>query len=486
MEAVRVVDPLTASNVQQYVDSFPSDNFGNILTGIQTSLGRQLSRDEKGFISTALRSRRMKEASIYRETDSIYLHSGDDSVTGSEDIQSFSNVLIVTAYSDDYTIGTLCEKVNRSYATLHGYEFHSEVLPLDEMSVAIAPKKHCAWYKIALLKKLFADVDQLRAKKIQYIMWVDADAIIVDHTIKLADIVSRCGSRDLIIAEDMNTGCQLNSGVFMLRTTRWSRDLLNDVWNCAKYNDRTFYEQSTMVRVLNTKKEDLDSVTPFHSYLPNAYTGVKLFPHTAVLPLAEFNSNRGILCNDVKAYESYVLSVQNGSAPVDATQSSTQYPVQTLALPDGHNISDDTDHTTLVNAAERVPRKGQGKLAVPSECYQTSGNFCTLCQRTVGSNHKRTEGSVINANPSLFVFHPAGMPDKLTLLYAALYKYKVPYNLAADILRAQSATTSSGDMQDSSVVAQRVIAPLRLVRGKLGQIPQADQHHLLCRLSKQV
>jgi len=376
--------------------------------------------------------------------------------------------------------------VNRSYATLHGYEFLSEVLPLDEMTVAISPKKHCAWYKIALLKKLFADVDLLRAKKIQYIMWVDADAIIVDHTIKLTDIVARCGGRDLIIAEDMNTGCQLNSGVFILRTTRWSRDLLNDVWDCAKYNDRTFYEQSTMVRVLNTKKEELDSVSPFHSYLPNAHTGVKLFPHTAVLPLAEFNSNRGILCNDVKAYESYVQSVQNGSVPEDIAKSCSLDQVKTQAPPGSHGTSDEIDRAAL-DGVERVPRKGQGKLTVPSECYQSSGNFCTLCQRTVGCNHKRTEGTVINANPSLFVYHPAGMPDKLTLLYAALYKYKVPYDLVGDILRAQSNAALSGDGGDEKdpVVAQPVIAPLRLVRGKLGQIPQADQHHLLSRLTKQ-
>jgi len=104
MEAVLVVDPLTASNVQQYVDAFPSDNFGNILTGIQTSLGRQLPRDEKGFISAALRSRRMKEASISREMDSIYMYNRDDSpLTDSDEVHSFSNVLVVTAYSDDYT-----------------------------------------------------------------------------------------------------------------------------------------------------------------------------------------------------------------------------------------------------------------------------------------------------------------------------------------------------------------------------------------------
>lgn len=460
-----IIDPLTASAVQRYVDSTSCDNFGALLTAIQVRLGRQIPREEKGFISSALRCRRMKDAEVSRRTDSLF--PAPLSVDNCE--QVIGNILMVTAYSDDYTIGSLCEKVNRNYAVQHGYEFISEVLPLSIISSAISPKKHCAWYKIALLRKLFADVANLQAKGILYVMWIDADAIVVDHSIKLTDIISRCGGRDLIIAEDMNTGCLINSGVFMLRTTHWSRDLLDDVWNCEKYDDVTFYEQSAMIRTLQVKKEDLDSVSPFHSFLPNAAQGIKLFPHTAVLPLADFNSNKGILCNDVKAYND-MMSAGDAISGSPAGELSERCTAE-----DGSGTP--------------ARRSGTKKLDVPNHCYRASGNFCTLCQRTVGNNLKRAAGQAVDHSPSLFVFHPAGMPDKLTLLCAALLKYNVPWDFLGHGTQANPdshAISSGGSAGQQSVGSVGgAIAPLRLVRGKLGQIPQADQHHLLSRMPKQ-
>jgi len=379
------------------------------------------------------------------------LSRGSDSLlTNTSRALSSCNVLMVTAYSDDYTIGSLCEKVNRCYAEKHSYEFLSEVLPLSAMSEAIAPKKHCTWYKIALLKKLFADVSYLESKQIQYIMWIDADAIVVDHSTRLTDIIDRCGGRDLIIAEDMNAGCLINAGVFMLRTTRWSRSFINDVWDCVKYDDVTYYEQSAIIRVLRSNKEDLDSVSPFHSYLPHAVQGIKLFPHTAVLPLAEFNSNKGVLCNDVRSFEEYMRG---------------------LTGEEQRNLSVCASQVAGDGLGSQMRRTTSKKLTVPNLCYQATGNFCTLCQRTVGTNRKCVAAAAADFNPSLFVFHPAGMPDKLNLLYTALHKYKVPYDLAGDISH-----------EARSERENCTPAPLRLVRGKMGQIPQADQSHLLSKM----
>ena len=427
----------------------------------------------------------MKAAELSRDADSLFpVAVGTTSV---------GNVLMITAYSDDYSIGTLCEKVNRTYAEKHGYEFISEVLPLDVISEIIAPKKHCTWYKIALLKKLFADVSYLESKRIRYILWIDADAIAVDHEVRFADIIERCNQRDLIIAEDMNAGCLINAGVFMLRTTGWSRDFINDVWDCVKYDDVTFYEQSAMIRVLRSKKEDLDSVSPFHSYLPNAVQGVKLFPHTAVLPLSDFNSNRGMLCNDIRDFEDFVRSVcedtatsapntvsdgESAGATATVTAADTTTDTTTESVKDIIAVNAHSSHTALTRSdasSGMNPRRGVSKkLSVPNLCYQASGSFCSLCQRTVGTNRKCVAAAAANYNPSLFVFHPAGMPDKLNLLLTALHKYKVPYDLAGAIRKSL--------LPRSSVVADGVSdtamtpAPLRLVRrNRLRTI----RHHLI-------
>ena len=109
------------------------------------------------------------------------------------------------------------------------------------------------------------------------------------------------------------------------------------------------------------------------------------------------------------------------------------------------------------------------------------------------------------------------MPDKLLLLHAAIYKYRIPYDLVSDILLNQSeydknsnSSSTTTILQEGNIeapgrvaagvhapggvaagvyvpggVAAGVCAPLRLIRGKLGQIPQADQPHLFNRVGVQ-
>ena len=49
------------------------------------------------------------------------------------------------AYTADYTLGRLCEAVNRAYCVRHGYTFRCEVLAPEAMQAAIAPRTCCSW-----------------------------------------------------------------------------------------------------------------------------------------------------------------------------------------------------------------------------------------------------------------------------------------------------------------------------------------------------
>jgi hypothetical protein len=466
--------------VKEVVGELGTDNFGVIQTHIRKQLdNRSLTYQEKGCIESVLHTIRMKDADEQRLGDALF-----EVVHGPA-----AAVLMVTAYSDDYSIGGLCEQVNRLYASKYNFHFHSDVCSLDAITAQIAPKKHCTWYKIAVLRKLFADTELLRSKNIQYVMWIDADAIAVDHSISLESIISQAGGRDLIIAEDMNTGCLVNAGVFMLRTTHWSRRFLDEVWACDKYDEVCFYEQSAMMRCLRAQKEGLDTVRPFHSYLPDAPSGPKLFPHTAVLPIFQFNSNRGILCNDVVAFQEYAARVleSEGSVPQKQTSRSDTSLTDVLdAAPSGATASSsDPMPTNAAVATKNTP--------VPCLCYRRDGNYCPLCQRTAGSQWKKNKAAAARAvsSASLFIFHPAGMPDKLLMLHAAIYKFRLSYDLTRDILHMhdgdQSGSEQHGESSEGGIGSpggRTVPAPLRLVRGRMGQIPQEGQTHLLHRLGK--
>lgn len=214
-----------------------------------------------------------------------------------------ANITIITAYSRDYTIGRICEAVNRSYAQLHGYGFLADAFDCDEVIQQIAPKMHFTWYKVLLLLKIMrdqledahqADRPSTRPRpRPRYLFWIDADAIVIKSHITVQSLIQQGGCKELLIAEDMHSGCLLNAGVFLLQVCPWALGLLQDMWDCHRYDTVPFYEQSALIAVLKRYREGLHAVSPFHSYTGGPQ-GVKHFPHTAVFPHSTLNSNIGI------------------------------------------------------------------------------------------------------------------------------------------------------------------------------------------------
>ncbi|RHY06480.1 hypothetical protein DYB25_009272 [Aphanomyces astaci] len=203
-----------------------------------------------------------------------------------------TGVAMFTAYTSDYSVGYACEIVNRMYAARHGYEFHSDVLPYDDMMAAISPRQFCGWYKVLMIQRFLADMAELRRREIGYIMWIDADAVVVNHSFRVQELIERSRHRDLIISEDVNPCCLVNTGVVIVRVSSWSEQLWTDVWAMRKYFDVFFYEQSALVRCLKARLEGLDAVQPFHSYVRGGPHGDKLFAHTMVTGHLDLNSNR--------------------------------------------------------------------------------------------------------------------------------------------------------------------------------------------------
>lgn len=211
----------------------------------------------------------------------------------SEGISRATGTLVFTAYSSDYSIGGLCSHVNRRWAERHGYEFACTVLPYANMMAEIAPRKFLGWYKALMLNRLLTQESQteLRARNIGYLMWIDADAFVIDHSKRVEDIVldHSAGGHELIIAEDSSKCCLLNTGVLIVRVCDWSRELWSEVWEHRKYFDTYFYEQSALVKCLRRRGEGLEKIEAFHSFAGGPQ--VKTFPHCVVLPTHLLNSN---------------------------------------------------------------------------------------------------------------------------------------------------------------------------------------------------
>lgn len=273
MSALRI----TKYDIEQVIqDKLKSGSVGTyqcVHQALCLKLGGPLMSCERKLITKVLQECKRKQAVREREP----LMCKDKSL----------RFMMLTAYSNDYPVGKLCEGVNRKYAARHGYKFVAHCLPTDVMLDFIKPKAHCTWYKIRLITEMLE-----KEKSIDYLMWIDADAVVVKPEKPLTDIVAFGEGQELIIGEDMSKSCLLNAGVFLVRNCEYSKKFFHDVWNTKqfdKYYTQPFYEQSALIWLLNKRQEGISGVKPFHFYMGGPT--VKQFPHVCVLAKHLLNSN---------------------------------------------------------------------------------------------------------------------------------------------------------------------------------------------------
>ena len=67
-----------------------------------------------------------------------------------------------------------------------------------------------------------------------YLVWVDADAVFVDHEATLEEVVREGKERDVIIGEDMHVGNLINCGIILIKVSLWSLQLWRKVFRCRR------------------------------------------------------------------------------------------------------------------------------------------------------------------------------------------------------------------------------------------------------------
>ncbi|MEP6623532.1 MAG: hypothetical protein ABJC79_03755 [Acidimicrobiia bacterium] len=120
------------------------------------------------------------------------------------------------------------------FADRHGYD-------LDLRHELLTPDRAPAWNKIVLLRDLVARYD--------LVLWIDADAAIVDPTVDIADSLGR---RDLmgLVAHEYDGMRVPNTGVWLLRRNRSVQKFLARVWDRTEYLDHDWWENAAVIREL--------------------------------------------------------------------------------------------------------------------------------------------------------------------------------------------------------------------------------------------
>jgi hypothetical protein len=221
--------------------------------------------------------------------------------------------------------------VNKAYATKQGYAFRADKMSYEDMLGAIHPRTHCTWYKArmvleelrrSLQEKKIDDTTAGKEDRIKLIMWIDADAMVINHDVAVQDVVAAAlagdghGSGvhasalparpitwsalpDLIVSADMSPKSvyPLNAGVLLVKVSEWSLSLWEDVWShpaSMRYASVYFYEQSALVKCLRMRHITLPPPPPSAEAPAAPYEGEEAgyVPHVVVVPCMVLNSNR--------------------------------------------------------------------------------------------------------------------------------------------------------------------------------------------------
>lgn len=106
------------------------------------------------------------------------------------------------------------------YAAKNGYSLY-------DGSDFIDTSRPPAWSKIQAVKHL------LENKGCDWVMWTDADTVVMNSDVRIEDFLPADGTKDLLVGSDDGGGW--NSGVFLVRNTEWSRGFLDDWWNMRSF-----------------------------------------------------------------------------------------------------------------------------------------------------------------------------------------------------------------------------------------------------------
>ena len=122
----------------------------------------------------------------------------------------------------------------RRYAERHGYELalHTEVAD---------PTRPAPWSKIVLLRRL--------AKKHELLLWLDADAVIVDGSVDIASELEE-GRFLHLVEHETKEGRMPNSGVMLIRGGAESISFFDDVYAQEDLIEHRWWENAAICRLL--------------------------------------------------------------------------------------------------------------------------------------------------------------------------------------------------------------------------------------------
>lgn len=147
-------------------------------------------------------------------------------------------ICICSSYDEGFSaIGNLTAQTLRAYASRFG--FSVEIEPNIKM------ERHPAWHRVQFIPELLN-------RGYEYVLWLDADALIVRYDFDIRRVIN--GKSDLYLVQHDNPNHRPtlvpNTGVMLVRNSKWSVDLFHKLWNMTEYLDHCWWENGALIKLL--------------------------------------------------------------------------------------------------------------------------------------------------------------------------------------------------------------------------------------------
>jgi hypothetical protein len=196
------------------------------------------------------------------------------------------SIFIAQFYTSNVSYGDYAKSINQKYALEKGYGYYCETS--NEKIFSTLGGKSPTWYKPALVLEIF------REHSPEYVLFLDMDAIVSDNNQRIEDFIDT--DYDFVAAQDVSTHSLMNAGVFLIKNTEWSKNFLQEWFECS---DKLTPRECTYKPLV--QETDLDYKGYYDTRLWHDQTALTYLYHDR----QEFRSNIKIISNRSFNWKTY-------------------------------------------------------------------------------------------------------------------------------------------------------------------------------------
>jgi len=137
----------------------------------------------------------------------------------------FMRVTIVQFYTDNVSYGKFSEAINKKYCGSHGYSYFVE--NNTQKLKQLAEDRAFTWIKPKII------LEELEKNECDYVLFMDIDAIVCDHSIKIEDFIDE--NFDIVATEDYSSHCLMNAGILLIKNSDWSKNFMKEWWESGNF-----------------------------------------------------------------------------------------------------------------------------------------------------------------------------------------------------------------------------------------------------------